>query len=200
MLFLGVLPKVILSDNLKAYVSRPDRDEPSFTQLCEQLGAHYQIDLQATRVGKPKDKASVENAVTQVYRRIYAPLRNEIFHSIEALNEAIGLQLIRHNDAAYFLSQAARIGPATEWTVQQVLLSRFHEAQAYDSCRGILRPAETHGPERLEQAAKRCQDVGKGTYGMLKRILQLKLDQADEEKGQLTLGLHENIRGPEHYQ
>lgn len=89
LLFLGALPKVLLSDNLKAYVSKPDRYEPTFTQLCEQLGAHYQLDLQSTRVATPKDKASVENGVTQVYRRIYAPLRNEIYHSPEALNEAI---------------------------------------------------------------------------------------------------------------
>jgi transposase len=41
LLFLGALPKVLLSDNLKAYVSRPDRYEPTFTQLCEQLGAPY---------------------------------------------------------------------------------------------------------------------------------------------------------------
>ncbi|MFM9948862.1 MAG: DDE-type integrase/transposase/recombinase, partial [Saprospiraceae bacterium] len=38
LLFLGALPKVLLSDNLKAYVSRADRYEPTFTQLCEQLG------------------------------------------------------------------------------------------------------------------------------------------------------------------
>lgn len=101
LLFLGALPKVILSDNLKAYVSKPDRYEPTFTHLCEQLGAHYQLDLQAARVATPKDKASVENAVTQVYRRIYAPLRQEVFHSIEALNGAILRQLRWHNTQPY---------------------------------------------------------------------------------------------------
>ncbi len=320
LLFLGGLPKVILSDNLKAYVSRPDRYEPTFTHLCEQLGAHYQLDLQAARVATPKDKASVENAVTQVYRRIYAPLRQEVFHSIEALNEAILRQLRWHNtqpyqkksgtrqslyeqyelprmralpadifeikkiarakvqrnyhiflgeeknfysvpwqyagkqaevlytsstvevyvaqkriathqrlflrgreyryqtreehmprhhlewkkaqgyDASYFLQQAQLIGAATEWAMQQVLLGRIHEAQAYNSCKGILQLAKKYSPERLEQAAKRCQPAGKATYTMLRRILQLNLDQEDEQAVQLSLGLHENIRGPEYYQ
>ncbi len=320
LLFLGALPKVLLSDNLKAYVSRPDRYEPTFTQLCEQLGAHYQIDLQAARVATPKDKASVENGVTQVYRRIYAPLRQEVFHSLEELNEAILGQLTRHNtqpyqkksgsrlslyeqyelpqmrplpadmfeikkiasakvqrnyhvflgqeknfysvpwqcagkqsevlytshtvevyvaqkrvathqrlsqrgpeyryqtreehlprhhlewkqaqgyDAAYFLEQGRLIGPATQWAIQQVLLGRIQEAQAYNSCKGILQLAKKYTPQRLEQAAKRCQAAEKATYNMLKRILQLKLDQVEEQPVQLSLGLHENIRGCEYYQ
>lgn len=107
-LFFGALPKVILSDNLKAYVNKPDRYEPTFTQLCEQLAAHYQVDLQATRVGKPKDKASVENAVAQTYRRIYAPLRNELFHSLEQLNEVISTQLGQHNAKPYQKKQGCR--------------------------------------------------------------------------------------------
>jgi hypothetical protein len=53
---------------------------------------------------------------------------------------------------------------------------------------------------RLERAAKRCQKVSKATYGMLKRILQHKLDQVEEQDKQLSLGLHENIRGADQYQ
>lgn len=101
LLYFGKLPKAILSDNLKSYVTRSDRYEPHFNELCSQLAAHYEIDLQATRVGKPKDKASVENMVSNVYRRIYAPLRNEVFHSIEQINQAIRNQLKAHNAKAY---------------------------------------------------------------------------------------------------
>lgn len=108
LLYFKGLPKVLLSDNLKAYVSKPERYEPTFTQLCEQLGAHYQIELQATRVGKPKDKASVENAVLQVYRSVYAPLRNEIFTSAQALNAAILQQLAVLNDKPYQKKEGSR--------------------------------------------------------------------------------------------
>jgi len=103
-------------------------------------------------------------------------------------------------DASYFLQQAQLIGAATEWAMQQALLGRIHEAQAYNSCKGILQLAKKYSPERLEQAAKRCQPAGKATYTMLRRILQLNLDQEDEQAVQLSLGLHENIRGPEYYQ
>jgi hypothetical protein len=34
----------------------------TFNELSIQLAAHYDIDLQAAHSGKPKDKASVENA------------------------------------------------------------------------------------------------------------------------------------------
>ena len=99
--YLEGLPKVLLSDNLKSYVTRANRYEPTFTQLCEQMAAHYQIDMQAARVRKPKDKASVENAVTNAYRRVYAPLRHEEFHSLSEINEAFKKQLKTLNERPY---------------------------------------------------------------------------------------------------
>lgn len=89
LVYFGKLPRRILSDNLKAYVIRADRYEPKFNDLCVQLATHYNIHLQATRAAKPKDKASVENMVSTVYTRIYAPLRNEIYHNEAELNAAI---------------------------------------------------------------------------------------------------------------
>lgn len=103
-------------------------------------------------------------------------------------------------DEAYFLEQATRVGPATRWVVQQVLLSRIHQAQAYNSCKGILHLAHKYSDQRLEAACERCRQVGKGTYSMIKRILQRGLEQAPSPPEQLSLGLHENIRGGENYQ
>ncbi len=62
LLYLGKVPKILLSDNLKSYVTKSDRYEPTFNELSIQLPSHYNIDLQAARSGKPKDKASVGNA------------------------------------------------------------------------------------------------------------------------------------------
>ena len=84
--YLGGTPKVILSDNLSSYVKRADRYDPTFNDVCVQLATHYGLDLDATRVAKPKDKASVENMVSNAYRRIYAPLRNEVFHSLSLIH------------------------------------------------------------------------------------------------------------------
>ena len=317
--FLGKLPLVILSDNLKSYVTRADKYEPTFNELCVQLAAHYQIDLSATRVGKPKDKASVENMVSTVYQRIYAPLRNDIFHSIEELNEGIRRQLDKHNNlpyqqkvgtrksvfeseehpvmkslpsdlfeikktltplvrrnyhvyvtedlsfysvpyqyatrrstviytsktveiyidnqrvathqrvyytgsqqyetkpehmpkshqewkkakgfnAAYFLTQAEKIGSATKWAIQHILLSRIHEAQSYRSCQGLLSFAKKYGSDRLERAALRCQNAEKASYHMIKNILVRKLDTVDEQIDLFTPPKHDNIRGPQAYQ
>ena len=108
LLYFGRLPKAILSDNLKSYVSRPDRYEPKFTELCKQLAAHYGLDLRATRVRKPKDKASVENMVSIVYTRIHAPLRNQVFHSRADLNAAIVKQLDLHNNRPFQKREGSR--------------------------------------------------------------------------------------------
>ena len=101
LLYLGFLPERFLSDNLKSYVVKADRYDPTFNELSAQLAAHYHIDLSATRVAKPKDKASVENVVDTSYTRIYAPLRNEEFHSLEEVNRAIRGQLKLHNNKPY---------------------------------------------------------------------------------------------------
>lgn len=109
LLFFGKLPKVILSDNLKSFVIKADKYEPDFNELCIQLAAHYQLDLQAARVRKPKDKASVENMVNTVYRRVYAPLRNQLFYSMAELNDAIKAQIELHNQQPYQKRQGCRV-------------------------------------------------------------------------------------------
>jgi len=99
--YIGGLPKVILSDNLKSFVIKSDRYEPTFNKLSQQLASYYGIELQATRSGKPKDKAHVERHVAIVYNQIYGPLRDQEFHSISALNSAIQKQLEVLNEKNY---------------------------------------------------------------------------------------------------
>jgi len=91
--FIRGLPQVILSDNLKSFVKKSDRYEPVFTEFCGQFAAHYGIELQAGRVGKPKDKASVERHVQLIYQRVYAPLRDRTFHTLDEINTAFVEQL-----------------------------------------------------------------------------------------------------------
>lgn len=100
-LFYGGVPQVLLSDNLKSYVTLADRYEPTFSELCIQLSRHYGIDLEATRVGKPKDKGHVEKHVNIIYNRLYGPLRNEVFHSIDEINLALKVELDKHNRKNY---------------------------------------------------------------------------------------------------
>ncbi|WP_439652054.1 Mu transposase domain-containing protein, partial [Membranihabitans maritimus] len=123
LLFFGRLPKVILCDNLKSYVTRADKYEPDFNALCVQLATYYQIDLQATRVRKPKDKASVENLVSTIYNRIYGPLRNEVFHSPSALNAGILQSLKDHNNRPYQQKPGCRSSEfqSVEWPEMKAL-------------------------------------------------------------------------------
>lgn len=103
-------------------------------------------------------------------------------------------------DAAYFLAWARKIGPATEWAIDQILRTKIHEPQTYRACLGTLALAKKYGDDRLENAAIRCQTAGKATYTMLRNILEKGLDQQAEQTDLFTPPEHENIRGPQAYQ
>jgi transposase len=94
--FTGV-PQCLKCDNMKQAVSKSCRYEPVFTHTLQHWALHNNITLMATRPAKPKDKASVENEVKLTYQRIYAPLRDRIFFSLNELNAAIKEQLIEHH-------------------------------------------------------------------------------------------------------
>lgn len=95
------VPATILCDNLKTAVTRPSRYEPQFTDLCQQMSEHYGTTFSATRPYRPKDKALVEGAVRIVYNHVYAPLRNQDFTSLEALNAAMHQHLVLLNNKPY---------------------------------------------------------------------------------------------------
>ena len=97
--FFNGVPQAVKCDNMRQMVSKSCRYEPVFTEVFNQWALHYNITLTAARVGKPKDKAHVENLVRVTYQRIYAPLRNQTFKSLGALNRGIRHQLGLHHQA-----------------------------------------------------------------------------------------------------
>ena len=94
----GGITQSVKSDNMRQYVVRADRYEPSIAELVMQWGYHYGTTLMATRVNSPRDKAAVESAVNSVYRRIYAFLRDRKPRSLSELNADIREALDRFND------------------------------------------------------------------------------------------------------
>ena len=78
---------------MKQVVTKASRYEPIFNELMEQWALHYQTNMQATRIVRPKDKPSVEGSVHHAYSQIYARLRNEEFTSLNALKYRV-LQLL----------------------------------------------------------------------------------------------------------
>jgi hypothetical protein len=99
--FFGGVTRNVKSDNMRQFISKNSRYEFKFTELAEQWSLHYNTALAAARPRKPKDKPTVENSVYHSYLRIFAPLRKEVYHSLEALNEGILNQLDIHNDTGF---------------------------------------------------------------------------------------------------
>jgi len=109
LIFFGGVPGCIITDNLKSSVIRPDRYEPEITELMQQFCLHYNTSVMPTRPRKPRDKPSVEKAVHLAYERIYAPLRNKYFESLEELNEAILEQTDIHHNRPFRRSPQTRL-------------------------------------------------------------------------------------------
>jgi transposase len=99
--YFGGVPYMVRTDNMKQIVKKANRYEPSFDELSQQWSAHYNTTLTATRVAKPRDKAGVESSVNTAYHRVYAPLRNEHFHSLSELNKAIFEKTEKLNHSKY---------------------------------------------------------------------------------------------------
>jgi transposase len=106
--YLGGVPQSIKFDNTKSAVTRASRYEPTFTEAMDMLAAHYGTTVLATRVRKPRDKASVEKGVSVAYNQIYGPLRDRIFHSLEELNAAIHQQLALLNNKPFQAKAGSR--------------------------------------------------------------------------------------------
>lgn len=95
--FFGGAPRVLVPDNLRSAVKVFDKWSPTLTDGLNELATHYGCCTLPARVRKPKDKALVEDAVHKSYMRIYAPLRNRVFHSMQELNDAVAGLLEQYN-------------------------------------------------------------------------------------------------------
>ena len=87
--YLGGVPQVVVPDNLKSAVIKPDRHDPGLNLTYAEMAEHYGTAVIPARPYKPKDKAKVEVAVQAWQRWIVARLRNRRFFSLAELNAAI---------------------------------------------------------------------------------------------------------------
>ncbi len=87
--FIGGVPRQIVSDNLRAGITRACFYEPLVNRTYADLAAHYGTAVIPARPYKPRDKAKVEVGVQVVQRWILARLRNRRFFSLAELNQAI---------------------------------------------------------------------------------------------------------------
>jgi transposase len=87
--FIGGVPQQIVSDNLRAGITRACFYEPLVNRTYADMASHYGTAVIPARPYKPRDKAKVEVGVQVVQRWILARLRNRRFFSLAELNQAI---------------------------------------------------------------------------------------------------------------
>lgn len=107
--FYGGVPKAIVSDNLKSAVTRSSRYQAQINRSFKDFAQHYNCVINPTRGYSPQDKALVENAVHLAYQRIYYPLREMSFFSLEDLNREIKPLLERYNNLLFKRKEASRL-------------------------------------------------------------------------------------------
>lgn len=100
-IYFGGVTRAIVPDNLKSGVTYSNKYEPGINPMFDDFAGHYRTVILPARVRRPQDKALVENAVRLAYQRIYAPLRNRTFWSLNELNEAIWGLLEKHNNTPF---------------------------------------------------------------------------------------------------
>ena len=87
--YFGGIPESVKSDNMRQWVIRSDRYEPTFSESTMQWSVHYDTELVATRPVHPKDKAPVEGLVYKTYQFVYSRIRNEEYERLDLLNARI---------------------------------------------------------------------------------------------------------------
>lgn len=98
LLYFDGVPAAIVPDNLKAAVTRSDRNEPVINEEFAAFAEHYGCAVYPARVRHPKDKALVENAVKLLYRSVYLDIEGMVFSSLDCLNTAIWDSLRAFNE------------------------------------------------------------------------------------------------------
>ena len=101
-----------------------------------------------------------------------------------------------------FLNWAGKIHADVQLYILKILDRKQHPEQAYKSCIGILSFGKKVGNERLIKACQRALGYGIYNYKTIQSILEKGMDLYDDkdEKAQLEMPLHDNIRGENYYQ
>jgi hypothetical protein len=113
------------------------------------------------------------------------------------------LQFVEELNTGMFINWAASIGKSTQEVINRIIVDKPHPDQARKSCMGILQMSKKVGKDRLEKACQRALYYGNYGYGVIKLILEKKLDmeplQIELDLDQYRIGDHENIRGSSYY-
>jgi len=96
--YFGGVPNAIVTDNLKAAVTRSNRYEPTLNEAFKDFVSHYSMAALPAAPYKPKYKALVEGAVKLIYRSIYSVVKGKIYSHLDMLNSTIREALEEYNN------------------------------------------------------------------------------------------------------
>jgi transposase len=145
--FIGGVPAALVTDNLKASVTKASKYDPNINRSMADFAEHFDCCVLPTRPHSPKDKALVESAVNILYKRVYAYLHDKVFHSLPELNKAI-IQLVnQHNNIPFQKRDYSRSQQFYAIEIQalkplpNIAFERknYQEARVQGNCHVILR-------------------------------------------------------------
>jgi len=87
--YFGGVAEISKTDNMRQWIKKANRYEPTLNEAASQWCLHYGTDLDECRSRKPRDKGPAESLVNQAYRYYYSRICRETFFSIEELNRKL---------------------------------------------------------------------------------------------------------------
>jgi hypothetical protein len=87
--YMGGTPRVVVPDNCRTAVSKPNYYDPKINPAYNDLASHYEIAVIPARVRKPRDKSVVESSVSWLETWLLEWLRGQCFFSFAELNQVI---------------------------------------------------------------------------------------------------------------
>ena len=99
--FFGGAPEMVVPDNLRSGVKRPDFYEPDLNPSYQDWAVHDELAVIPARVRHPQDKAKVEAGVLVASRWIIAALCHRRSFSLDELNRAVAALLEHLNNRPF---------------------------------------------------------------------------------------------------
>lgn len=131
------VPAAIVPDCLKSAVIKANKYEPEINETYKDFANHYQTVILPARALHPQDKSLAENFVRNAYTQIYAPLRNQVFFSLDELNNALWEQLDKYNKKCFQGRNYSRqqLFDEVEKDTLKPLPVDYYELKAFNQCK-----------------------------------------------------------------
>ena len=105
---------ILVPDNLKSGVTTACFYDPEINPTYLKLASHYATAVLPARPRHPKDKAKAEGGVLLVERWVLACLRHQRFFSLDELNQAIAVLMVKFNNKPFKKLPGCRLSAFAE--------------------------------------------------------------------------------------